>query len=86
MAIKIEMSIAPSINAKANMDISGDMQVDFGPIQKVNVSDYEKCKNKPRINHVELIGDKSASELELLDNKNELTVEDINEAWAAIFG
>ena len=43
------------------------LSVGFGDHIEVAVNDYEPLKNKPQINNIELIGNKSSEELNLQD-------------------
>ncbi len=76
-----------------NKDITARLQVGNGPVvrgsMKVNspsssggTSDYNKLKNKPSIEHVELVGDKSFEELGL-ENMDNM---DILKLFNEVFG
>lgn len=71
----------------SNRDITSRVQVGNGPVIRGSMkvggtgsssgtSDYNKLKNKPSIEHVELIGDKSFAELGLenMDNMEILSI------------
>lgn len=76
----------------SNRDISSRLVVGNGPTvrgsMKVNgagssggTSDYNKMKNKPSIEHVELIGDKSFEELGLENMDNMEILKLFNEVF-----
>lgn len=79
--IESNFDISGTLNKPA--DISGGL--DYGTVEIIT-KDYNEVLNKPQINGVELIGNKSSEDLDLLDNREELSIQDINEAWKAIFG
>lgn len=54
-----------------------NLKAKFGEIREVSTSDYEKLFNKPSINDVELIGNKTGPELRLQNKMQELTVAEI---------
>lgn len=54
----------------------------FGSITTITERDYEKLLNKPSINGVELIGDKSGIELLLVNRDEFLTNDEIDDIWA----
>lgn len=54
-----------------------NLKATFGEIREVSTSDYEKLFNKPSINDVELIGNKTGPELRLQNKMQELTVAEI---------
>lgn len=58
---------------------SAAMRVRFGDVQRVSTDDYDKLYNKPKINSVELVGDKSSFELKLQGFMNEVTPQDIDD-------
>lgn len=45
----------------------------FGSCSQIINLDYQSLYNRPLINHVELIGDKSGDELHLQDHMDEIT-------------
>ncbi len=49
----------------------------FGEVQRVSSDDYNACYNKPRINGVELVGDKSSHDIKVQDEMNVATVAEI---------
>ena len=48
----------------------GDMALSFGNITRVVANDYEQLVNRPSIENVELVGDKSFEQLGLTDITN----------------
>ena len=55
---------------KATFSSSGTMAADFGSVVQVHSDDYEDIRNKPTINSVEVVGDKSGDDYHL---QNKLT-------------
>ena len=51
------------VRFKATFKASGDLQADFGKVIKVHTGDYNDLVNKPSINEVELVGDKTFEDL-----------------------
>lgn len=67
------------IPIKISMKDSGNMHATFGSTQFVHTDDYADLHNKPRINNVELLGDKTSSQLKLQHQMDELTAADIDD-------
>lgn len=63
MAIKMRVSEGTTIGMKIQSD--QDIRFSFGETHEVSVRDYEQLDNKPQIEGVTLIGDKSFEELNL---------------------
>lgn len=62
--------------------LSGGMS--YGTIPVVE-KDYESLINKPKINNVEIIGNKTPNEYGILDSNDTITIQMINDIWNAIF-
>lgn len=60
-------------------ETNSKMGARFGETYKVSTTDYEDLYNKPRINGVELRGNKLGAELNLQDIMQPLTEADIDE-------
>lgn len=54
----------------ADFTDGGQMDACFGDVQRVSTQDYNDLYNKPRINGVELIGDKSTEDLHIEGDKH----------------
>lgn len=48
------------------MESDEELDADFGEVQQVVTSNYERLQNKPSINNIELIGDKSSEDLKIV--------------------
>ena len=57
------------------------IKVEVGETTVVMTDDYEPLKNKPRINGVELIGNKSSEDLDLLGEMSEFSNAEILKIW-----
>lgn len=55
-----------------------DVAMDASDAVPVSTSDYDKLKNRPRINSVTLEGDKKASDLSLQETMEEILETDID--------
>lgn len=74
------MNIDFNNDYSVNFDILSDGVVDFSMDgQTGGTTDYNKLTNKPSINAVELIGNKTSDELYLQDKMDTLTNNDIEE-------
>lgn len=74
------MNIDFNNDYSVNFDILSDGVVDFNMDgQTVGTTDYNRLINKPSINAVELIGNKTSDELYLQDKMDTLTNNDIEE-------
>ena len=62
-----------------NFDILSNNAVDFTIGGQAGTTDYNMLENKPRINAVELIGNKTSNQLYLQDKMDVLTNNDIEE-------
>lgn len=68
------MEVTISGDQEIHADISGDASMEVIPSPGISgANNYEKLKNKPRINEVELIGNKTSKQLGLQDEMNSLT-------------
>lgn len=54
----------------ADFTDGGQMDACFGDVQRVSTQDYNDLYNKPKINGVELIGDKSTEDLHIEGDKH----------------
>ena len=63
-------TFSQSEGMKATFSSSGTMAADFGSVVQVHSDDYEDIRNKPTINSVEVVGDKSGDDYQL---QNKLT-------------
>lgn len=63
----------------------GGNDLSLGRVIRVPEKDYEKLTNKPQINGVELVGDKSSRELKIKES-DPLTNLEINEIFRHVFG
>lgn len=63
-------TFSQSEGMKATFSSSGTMAADFGSVVQVHSDDYEDLRNKPTINSVEVVGDKSGDDYQL---QNKLT-------------
>lgn len=85
MKERIEIPIQVSMQEdqfNANMKSSDDMNADFGSTTKIETSDYNKLSNKPRINEVELEGNKTFEDL----GDTPLTNKEIKQIFDRVFG
>ena len=55
-----------------------DVNVELGEVLNVGTSNYNELSNKPQINSIELIGNKTPSELHLQEEMEDITNEEIN--------
>lgn len=62
--------------------ISGGLN--YGTVEVIK-NDYDILRNKPSINEVELNGNKTSSDIGVLDADDSITIQMINDAWDAIF-
>lgn len=53
----------------ANFSDDDTLNADFGPVQKVATTDYNELFHKPKINGVELVGDKTTEDLHIEGDK-----------------
>lgn len=56
-----------------------NISVRFGETKIVETGDYEKLRNKPRINDIELAGNKTSEQLKLQHQMLELSESDIDD-------
>lgn len=82
--LPIEVTFDISENDAVELDITDIDEaesIDIGISDHVIVgtNDYEKLKNKPSINDVELIGNKTSEELYLQEMMNTLSFQDIDD-------
>ena len=63
-------TFSQSEGMKATFSSSGTMAADFGSVVQVHSDDYEDLRNKPTINSVEVVGDKTGDDYQL---QNKLT-------------
>lgn len=63
-------TFSQSEGMKATFSSSGTMAADFESVVQVHSDDYEDLRNKPTINSVEVVGDKSGDDYQL---QNKLT-------------
>lgn len=61
----LSATMAEEKRINAQLEADDDLAADFGTIQKVSTSNYEDLYNKPKIEGVTLIGDKTYDELGL---------------------
>ena len=63
MDVKLNAKLTESPTLSANLQNTANLGAKFGNTQIVSTDDYEKLYNKPSINEVELVGNKSFEEL-----------------------
>ena len=63
MDVKINAKFKELGSFNADFEESDSINANFGNAQIVSTDDYEKLYNKPSINEVELVGNKSFEEL-----------------------
>ena len=61
--VRIKAKFRESENMTANFRDNDDLNADFDNVQIVHTDNYEELYNKPSINEVELIGNKSFEDL-----------------------
>lgn len=61
--VRIKAKFSESNNMAANFRDNDDLNADFDNVQIVHTDNYEELYNKPSINEVELIGNKSFEDL-----------------------
>lgn len=61
--VRIKAKFSERNNMAANFRDNDDLNADFDNVQIVHTDNYEELYNKPRINEVELIGNKSFEDL-----------------------
>ena len=61
--VRIKAKFRESENMTANFRDNDDLNADFDNVQIVHTDNYEELYNKPSINEVELIGNKTFEEL-----------------------
>lgn len=66
---------------KATFKNSANLKATFGEVQRVSTSNYEELTNKPKINGVELVGNKTSSDIHVQDRMNEITDSQIDELF-----
>lgn len=76
MAATFGAKFSEGENMAATFSESATMGATFGEVQKVSTSNYEDLYNKPKINGVTLIGDRSFEDLgeESLTNMEIVTI------------
>lgn len=57
--------ISSSITLDADINNSVELETTINPITKVAENDYNKLQNKPQINYVELVDNKTLDELNI---------------------
>lgn len=64
---------------KLNADFKDAEQINatFGEVIRVATGNYEELSNKPKINNVELLGNKTSKQLKLQDEMEAMTVQEI---------
>lgn len=71
--MNLNVSFKEKSDIQANFREKRMMATNFGETVRVSVDDYELLRNKPRINDVELIGNRTGEELNLQDLMNAIT-------------
>lgn len=80
---KIELTTDKLVGTIVDPDVvSGNIGVGLVRVVKDN---YEDLRNKPEINGVELIGNKTSNEIGVLDINDQMTAQQVDDIWAEIF-
>ena len=70
---RIEIPIKVSLRQEA------PLRVNFGQVQQIHSDNYEDLYNKPQINDITLIGNKTSTQLKLQHEMQELSGSDIDD-------
>lgn len=80
---KIELTTDKLVGTIVDPDVViGNIGVGLVRVVKDN---YEDLRNKPEINGVELIGNKTSNEIGVLDINDQMTAQQVDDIWAEIF-
>ena len=77
---RIEIPINVSLSetgTEVSFNDDGPFNASFGTVEKVSTSNYDELFNKPKINSVEVQGDKNGADYNLQDKMAYLTPQEI---------
>ena len=76
---KLNINFNPKETLNIKVGSSNQINADFNAKVITSTSDYNELVNKPKINDVELVGNKTSKELKLQEQMNEMTFQDIDD-------